>query len=104
MVTKKDGSLSLSVDFRLVNKLTLKDSYPLPRIDDSIDALRGLKWFSTLDLASGYWQVPMAKKDVEKTAFATPFGLYQFKVMPFRLANAPATFKRMMERVLSGLH
>ena len=104
MVTKKDGSLRLCVDFRLVNKLTLKDSYPLPRIDDSIDALRGSKWFSTLDLASGYWQVPMAKKDVEKTAFATPFGLYQFKVMPFGLANAPATFERMMERVLSGLH
>ena len=103
MVTKKDGSLCLCVDFRLVNKLTLKDSYPLPHIDDSIDALWGSKWVSTLDLASGYWQVPMAKKDVEKTAFATPFGLYQFKVMPFGLANAPATFERMMERVLSGL-
>ena len=104
LVTKKDGSLRLCVDFRLVNSLTLKDSYPLPRIDDSIDALRGSKWFSTLDLASGYWQVPMAPEDVEKTAFATPFGLYQFKVMPFGLANAPATFERMMECVLSGLH
>ena len=104
LVTKKDGSLRLCVDFRLVNSLTLKDSYPLPRIDDSIDALRGPKWFSTLDLASGYWQVPMASEDMEKTAFATPFGLYQFKVMPFGLANAPATFERMMEHVLSGLH
>ena len=104
LVTKKDGSIHLCVDFRRVNDLTLKDSYPLPRIDDSIDALRGSKWFSTLDLASGYWQVPMDPKDIEKTVFTTPFGLYHFKVMPFGLANAPATFERMMERVLSGLY
>ena len=104
LVTKKDGSLRLCVDFRLVNSLTLKDSFPLPRIDDSIAALHGSKWFSMLDLASGYWQVPMAPEDVEKTAFATPFGLYQFKVMPFGLANAPATFERMMEHVLCGFH
>ena len=104
LVTKKGRSLRLCVDFRCVNHLTLKDSYPFPRIDDSIDALRGSKWFSTLDLASGYWQVPMNPKDVEKTAFTTPYGLYQFRVMPFGLANAPATFEPMMERVLAGLH
>ena len=104
LVTKKDGSLRLCVDYRRVNDHTLKDSYPLPRIDDSIDALRGSKWFSTLDLASGYWQVPMNPKDIDKTAFMTPFGLFQFKVMPFGMANAPATFERMIERVLAGLH
>ena len=104
LVTKKDGSVRLCVDYRLVNNLTLKDSYPLPRIDDSIDALSGSKWFSTLDLANGYWQVKMDPADIEKTAFTTPFGLYQFKVMPFGLANAPATFERLMERVLAGLH
>ena len=104
LVTKKDGSICLCVDFRKVNNLTIKDSYPLPRMDDSIDALSGSKWFSTLDLLSGYWQVKMDPKDIEKTAFATPFGLYQFKVMPCGLANAPATFERLMERVLTGLH
>ena len=104
LVTKKDGSLRLCCDFRKVNSITLKDSYPIPRIDDSIDALRESRWFSSLDLASGYWQVPMNPKDVEKTAFTTPFGLYQFRVMPFGLANAPATFERMMEHILRGLH
>ena len=93
LVTKKDGSLRLCVDYSRVNDLTLKDSYPLPRIEDSIDALRGSKWFSTLDLASGYWQVPMNPKDIDKTAFTTPFGLFQFKVMPFGMANTPATFE-----------
>ena len=104
LVTKKDGTIRLCVDYRRVNDLTLKDPYPLPSIDDSIDALRGSKWFSTLDLASSYWQVPMDPKDFEKTGFTTSFGLYHFKVMPFGLANSPATFERMMERVLSGLH
>ena len=104
LVTKKDGSIRLCVNYHRVNDLTLKDSYPLPRIDDSIDTLRGSKWFSTWDLASGYWQVPMDSKDIDKTAFTTPFGLYHFTVMPFGLANAPATFERMMEQVLSGLH
>ena len=104
LVTKKDGSLRLCVDFRQVNSLLIKDSYPLPRIDDSIDALHGSTWFSKFELASGYCQVPMNPKDIEKTAFATPYGLYQFRVMPFGIANEPATFEHMMEHVLSGLH
>ena len=104
LVTKKDGSMRLCIDYCKVNEITLKDSYPLPSIDDSINALGGSKWFSTLDLASGYWQVPMHPDDIEKMALTTPFGLYHFKVMPFGLANASATFERMMELVLSGLH
>ena len=86
-----------------MNNVTHKDSYPLPRIDDTIDALAGAKWFSTLDLKSGYWQVPLDDAAKEKTAFSTRNGLWQFKVMPFGLCNAPATFERLMEQVLLGL-
>ena len=104
LVQKKDGSTRFCVDYRKLNNLTLKDSYPLPRIDESLDALQGSKWFSTLDLQSGYFQVEMDPTDAEKTAFTTICGLYQFKVMSFGLCNAPATFERMMEIILSGLH
>ena len=104
LVRKKDRSIRVCTDFRLLNKVTIKDSYPLPRIDDSLDALSGSVWFSTLDLMSGYWQVEVDPKDREKTAFATTGGLYEYNVMPFGLANAPATFERLMEQVLRGLH
>ncbi|KAL5488906.1 hypothetical protein EMCRGX_G017922 [Ephydatia muelleri] len=76
---------------------------PSPRVDDTLDTLGGSKYFTTLDLASGYWQVEVAADDRPKTAFTTPEGLYQFKVMPFGLCNAPATFQHLMDRVLSGL-
>ena len=105
MVRKKDGSLRFCVDFRQLNTATIKDAHPLPRIDDLLDALHGAKWFSTLDLKSGYWQVPIAEQDKEKTAFRTSSGqLFEFNQVPFGLCNAPATFSRPMDRVLAGIH
>ena len=105
MVKKKDGSLRFCVDFRQLNAATVKDAHQLPRIDDLLDALHGARWFSTLDLKSGYWQVPIQERDKEKTAFHTSSGqLYEFNQVPFGICNAPATFSLLMDRVLSGLH
>ena len=103
LVTKKDGGTRFCVDYRQLNDATIKDAYPLPRIDDTLDMLAGKQWFSTLDLASGYWQVSLSREARAKMAFATHSGLFQFRVMPFGLCNAPATFERLMDRVLQGL-
>ena len=105
MVRKKDGSLRFCVDFRQLNAAKVKDAHPLPRIDDLLDALHGAKWFSTLDLKSGYWQVPITEQDKAKTAFCMSSGqLFEFNQVPFGLCNASATFSRLMDRVLAGLH
>lgn len=104
LVKKKDGSLRLCVDYRLLNNKTPKDSFPLPRIEESLDALSGARWFSTLDLTAGYNQVPVTEGDKRKTAFCTPFGLFEWNRMPFGLCNAPSTFQRLMERIFGDQH
>jgi hypothetical protein len=103
LAKKKNGDWRFCIDFRKINELTKKDVYPLPRIDELLDVLRGSKYFSTLDLASGYWQIPLNEKSKEITAFRTPNGHYEFEVLAFGLTNAPAAFQRMMDSTLNKL-
>ena len=103
LVKKKDGTMRFCVDYRKLNAVTHKDTYPLPRIDDALHILSGSHWFNTIDLLSGYWQVGVAEKDKEKTAFTTQEGLFEFNVMPFGLCNAPATFQCLMDLTLAGM-
>ena len=103
VVRKPDSSIRLCVDYRKLNSVIVRDAYPLPRVEDTIDAMAGASYFSTLDLASGFWQVELTNAAQVKSAFGTPFGLFQWNVMPFGLCNAPATFQRLMANVLDGL-
>ena len=101
LVRKKDGGLRICADYRQLNSVTKLDTFPLPRIDDLLDQLGSAKYFTTLDLAARYWQIRVADDSVEKTAFVTPGGLFEFRVMPFGLTNAPAVFQRT---ILKGLN
>ena len=100
---KKDNTLKFSVDYRALNALTTRYAYPLPKTDETLDSLSGASWFSTQNLRTGYWQVGLDPKDKPKTAFITRKGLLQFRVLPFGLCNAPATFEHLIETVLAGL-
>jgi hypothetical protein len=103
IVKKKDGKNRVCLDFRQLNRQTVFDAEPIPNIEEVFAKLAGHKYYSKLDLSKGYWQVPMAEQAKEKTAFSTPFGLFQFRVMPFGLVNARATFSRLMRKLLAEL-
>ena len=104
MVTKKDDTKRFCVDFRTLNTNTIKDTYPLPHVDEILDQFKGCNFFTQLDLASGYWGIPMHPDDIEKTAFMAPRGKYEFVVMPYGLANAQATFQRSMDNLIKRVH
>ena len=102
VVRKKNNKPRICVDYRKLNQLTKADAYPMPRIEDLLDSVGQSRYISTIDLAKGYWQVPVAPEDRPKTAFTTPKGLFQFTTMLFGLTGAPATFQRLMDKVLRG--
>ena len=103
LVRKANGQLRFCVDYRQLNLHTYKDSYPFPRIETCLDSLGGSKFFSSLDLRSGYWQAAIDPGSADKTAFATRRGTFRFKVLSFGLTNAPVLLQRLMDLVLPGL-
>lgn len=104
LVKKKDGSVRFCIDYRKLNDITVKDVFPLPRTSDLLESFQGTKIFSTLDAAAGYWQIPLEENAVQKSAFTSSEGLFEFLVMPFGLCNAPATYQRLMNTLLAGIN
>jgi transposase InsO family protein len=105
LIRKKDGSLRFCIDYRRLNKITVKDAFALPRIDEILEVMRGASWFSTLDLRSGFWQMEVEEEHKNRTAFTVgPLGFWQFKIMPFGLTNSPSSFQRLMQAVLGELY
>ncbi len=104
LIRKRDGSVRWCIDYRALNKVTVKDVFPLPLVDDCLDTLACNNWFSKLDANSAYWQVGIKPEDRSKTAFHTKYGLYEHVKMGFGLCNAPATYARVMNLVLRGLN
>ena len=104
LVRKKDGTFRCCVDYRQLNSVTVKDAYPLPKVSDSLDAMSGAEFFSVFDMRSSYHQVQVQESDRDKTAFICPRGQFRFRMMPFGLCNAPGTFQRLMDLILSGLN
>ena len=102
-VRKPDSSVRLSIDFRRINKVTQPDPYTMPRVDEMIAQLGKARYLSKLDHNKGFYQIPLAEDDQDKSAFCTPWGKYQFTVMPFGLQNAPPTYQRKMDQVLDGM-
>ena len=101
--TKTRWKLRLCTDYRKVNTVTKTDTYPIPRIDDCIDKIGNARYVSKFDLLKGFWQVALTERAKEISAFVTPDGLFQYKVMPFGMKNSPATFQRLINQVISGL-
>ena len=103
VIVKKDGALRVCVDYQKLNGISQADAYPMPRIDDVLDQLGRPQFITTMDLTRGYWQAPVAQRARHMTAFSTPCGLFQFTMMPFGLQGAPATFQRLMDKVIKGM-
>ena len=104
LVRKKDGSLRLCIDYRKLNALTVKDAFPLPRIEESLKALGGSRFFSSLDMSHGYFQLLMHSDSIDKTAFRVPWGLFSFTSMPQGLCNSPSTFQRTVEMIFGDMN
>lgn len=103
LVKKKDGTLRMCIDFRRLNKVTKRDPYQLPRVDSLTDRMQGCQYFTSIDVLSAFWNVPMAEQDIQKTGFSTAFGNFEWTRMPFGLVNASSSFQRLMDQVVNGL-